>query len=483
MCKKHTATFSYQSRKRGNPEVNLQFNVGLTIDASIQRRRMFLHALIRSSVVNRIPPAYPSYSGFYTSLTKPLTKHKTYYHVTLPNQPKKGVVYDITQRCKQAAEEKSMPFIQLIGDQPVYALIVEVKNENQGHFENILPVLGGSHTQGAFMATIYGRFKGSGLEDLAVAAGIVEAGSTDQALKGKHHKRGMRLHKLMYECLARLLISSTTDDLPTLYSEPNQLSNQVFDSDQYIDAFEDLFTNTNFQNLVQASVERIDITNSPKARFWLSYMEMVEILYMHYHAMRTQNWEEYLTSIRMMLPWLFAYNSFHYSRYLSLYWSEINNLDEEKAFYMRSGLFSASMSGRPFSALRHDEWIEMRMNKGSKMKCGWIGITHKEEALQVNKVINNIKKAKESLKEVANIKKRQYSHIECSSARMIKDVKTVEILLGTLQEWNANPWNTAIPFLRSLESGLLASEELVKEFDSAKKKEKNKQKSSSRKEY
>ena len=75
---------------------------------------------------------------------------------------------------------------------------------------------------------------------------------------------------------------------------------------------------------------------------------------------------------------------------------------------------------------------------------------------------------KESLKEIANIKKRQYYHTECSPARMIKDVKTVEILIGTLREWNANPWNTEIPTLCSIESGLLASEELVKDFDSAK---------------
>ena len=82
----------------------------------------------------------------------------------------------------------------------------------------------------------------------------------------------------------------------------------------------------------------------------------------------------------------------------------------------------------------------MTMNKGSKMKGGWIGITLNEEALHVNtKVINSITKVKESLKKVANIKKRQYSHIECSPAQMIKDVKTVEILRGTLQEWNANP--------------------------------------------
>ena len=90
----------------------------------------------------------------------------------------------------------------------------------------------------------------------------------------------------------------------------------------------------------------------------------------------------------------------------------MNNLDEEKAFYMRSGIFSASMPGRPFSALPYDQWIEMTINKGSKMKGGWIGITHKEEALQVkNKVINNIPKVEESLKEVSNIKKHQYSHI------------------------------------------------------------------------
>ena len=104
VCKNHTATFSYQSRKRGNPEGNIQFNVGLTTDASIQRRKMFLHALIRSSVVNTIPPTYPSYCGFYASLAKPLTKHKAYYHKTSPNPPKKGVFYDIMQKCKQAAE-------------------------------------------------------------------------------------------------------------------------------------------------------------------------------------------------------------------------------------------------------------------------------------------------------------------------------------------------------------------------------------------
>ena len=57
------------------------------------------------------------------------------------------------------------------------------------------------------------------------------------------------------------------------------------------------------------------------------------------------------------------------------------------------------MSERAFTALPHDQWIEMIMNKDSKMKSGWIGITHNKERLQVNnKVIGNTTKVIESKK-------------------------------------------------------------------------------------
>ena len=88
------------------------------------------------------------------------------------------------KRCKQAADLKSMLFVQLIGDQPVHALIEELKHEKPFLFEKVLPVLGGFHT----------------------AAGIVEADSVEAALKGKRCKRGMRISKLIYEALLPLMI-------------------------------------------------------------------------------------------------------------------------------------------------------------------------------------------------------------------------------------------------------------------------------------
>ena len=115
---------------------------------------------------------------------------------------------------------------------------------------------------------------------------------------------------------------------------------------------------------------------------------------------------------------------------------------------MNAGLFAASMFSQSFFALPYDQWIETTMNKGSKIKGGWIGITQNEEALQTNtKVVNNIAKVKESVKVIADISKRRYNHIECSPSHMKKDEETVQGIMKALQEWNSNPWNPDITAL------------------------------------
>ena len=156
-----------------------------------------------------------------------------------------------------------MPFIQLVGDQPVYALILEVKNENPREFDVIIQVLGSFHTQMAIIAAMYRRFKGSGLEDLVAGAGeIVEPGSVDQALNRKHYKRGTRLHKVIYECLARLLISTAANQQiqpETLFSNLNLLKNRGLGSAEYSGKFDDLFTDSDLKKLVKSLTEQTDI--------------------------------------------------------------------------------------------------------------------------------------------------------------------------------------------------------------------------------
>ena len=79
-----------------------------------------------------------------------------------------------------------MPFIQVVGDQPVYALMVQLKYENPEKFKSVIPVLGAFHAQISFIAAINKRTKDCGIADLVVAGGVIAEGSVDQALRGKH---------------------------------------------------------------------------------------------------------------------------------------------------------------------------------------------------------------------------------------------------------------------------------------------------------
>ncbi|KAG1659941.1 Choline O-acetyltransferase [Nymphon striatum] len=56
------------------------------------------------------------------------------------------------------------------------------------------------------MLSIIGKlFRDAGLRDLAVESGVIGEGSIDKVLDGKQYNRGVRLHKITYEALMRLV--------------------------------------------------------------------------------------------------------------------------------------------------------------------------------------------------------------------------------------------------------------------------------------
>ena len=129
---------------------------------------------------------------------------------------------------------------------------------------------------------------------------------------------------------------------------------------------------------------------------------MVEILLMIIFALHTQYWDSFKASLRMMLPWLQIYENNKYSKWLVEFWVEISSLQEWKEKYLRDGLFSQSMSGNPYSCLPLDLWIEMTMNKDSKIKGGWKHISGNEKMLFTNtKNINLVNRIRSSLNMLA----------------------------------------------------------------------------------
>lgn len=111
VSKRPIPSYSYQSTERCNPQRISDYTVDKVEDDSVKAKRMFLHALTRAPVENSLPPTYPSHSGYYAALTDSLKKHKTYYHVTSTDPPKKNIAYNVMRKFKKTAEEILMSFM------------------------------------------------------------------------------------------------------------------------------------------------------------------------------------------------------------------------------------------------------------------------------------------------------------------------------------------------------------------------------------
>ena len=230
---------------------------------------------------------------------------------------------------------------------------------------------------------------------------------------------------------------------------------------------DDLQSHSDFAAYVDAIFANVDRLDNPMAKYWKSFMDMVQILFMNIHALRTQSWDMFKVSLGLMLPWLHIYDNDKYSKWLLHFWLQMSSLPEEHADYM-SQIFSQSITGKPYSCLPLDLWIEMTMNKGSKMKAGWMHILKNEEMLLSHTInANSVNRVRAALHEEANLKESCACHTENSKFRLCKDENAVQNIVNCLLEFQCNPFDESNTTLTSLQSGQIATDELVHDFETA----------------
>ena len=105
--------------------------------------------------------------------------------------------------------------------------------------------------------------------------------------------------------------------------------------------------------------------------YWRYFLTMMDALMQNVHAVYLCNWDEYVSSLRAMLPWMTAYDDNRYGRWLPDFWAMLTTLPADQVAFLRTD-FSQSITGNPYSNMAWDMWIECTMNKGSKMKSGWL---------------------------------------------------------------------------------------------------------------
>ena len=72
----------------------------------------------------------------------------------------------------------------------MYVLVTLLKAENLVKYHDIVSFLGTFHTQCSMMSAIHKRYKGSELEDVLVAGGVIADGSIDHARRASTTREG-----------------------------------------------------------------------------------------------------------------------------------------------------------------------------------------------------------------------------------------------------------------------------------------------------
>ena len=222
---------------------------------------------------------------------------------------------------------------------------------------------------------------------------LIAEGSVAGVLDGRRYNRGVRLHKIMYEALMRLAWqgfvawieenhkeSKTTVD--SFFSEIGELYDDICETQ-----FKKHMTSTSSVGFVKPFdkyMEFLRHENCKLSKFWLCYLDMVEILLRLLRVSREGNWELHVSAIRSMIPWCFAYDNVNYARYLSSYLSEMSHLVKEHPdvlAYLRSGGFSVQIGAtNTFGRIPVDQTCAETVNRDTQTPGGTKGFSLKSGA-------------------------------------------------------------------------------------------------------
>ncbi|KAL8572752.1 hypothetical protein ACOMHN_030334 [Nucella lapillus] len=321
----------------------------------------------------------PSWTGFNVLLKAkepvPYKSKVGYLPVISGSQTQLSTVNAVFLKSVALADELELDCIVLTFDLAFYAKAQQVRWNDLKYKERTVVRLGEFHTCMSFLSVIGKRFDDSGLADILLEAGTVAQGSLPGVMKGKQYNRSIRVVKLMTEALRRMLFLAFMDT----------------QSEEERDTFTALctrlrqaFPKPSFQEVTRTSSELQEFSSKlssfiqergnqfPTFSFWISYLDMADLLLNFVRATRDANWTLHIETAAKMVPWYFAHDHLNYARYLPVYIHEILAVPETHpsvAEPLANGEFVVQQQDQhPFRQTSMDQTIEQTINRDSKTR-------------------------------------------------------------------------------------------------------------------
>jgi hypothetical protein len=392
-----------------------------------------------------------------------------------------STVNEILNQALKIMGQLSLQEITCVFDQALYAKAAEVVWREKIKFQSVVIRMVFFHTICNMMSIIGKRFQEAGRRDLAVECEIIAEGSITAVLEGRRYNRAVRLHKLVYEALLRVAWNTFCNWL-----EENHLVDlqSLDDTINQMDKLKEKITQKQLNEVMaHPSCARILVLfnryldflrqeNGDLSSFWMSYIDMVEVVLGLIRSSREGHWLLHLAMIREMIPWCFGYDKQNYARYLSVYYTQMTRLqiDHPQVYndYQNGGFSVQIGSSNTFGRIPVDQTIEETANKDTQTPGGTKGFSLKKGAVsRYYLTAEHRSTCLRQLRQMVQVHTPGTAHADLEPARIKRDEKGVQSLTDTLENNWINPF-AAQNDLACLSTGSVAPEDIREDLLSAK---------------
>ena len=182
--------------------------------------------------------------------------------------------------------------IVCVFDQATYSTVCEIKWKKPLKFRNCLLMMGIFHVLTNNMGIPKKRFYDAGMKYVLVQSATIAEGSIERALNEKIYNRGVRQYKIFYEALVRLMIRDVfqgVEDCCMEGSAKKLHSMGEFTNETYVEIKND----SKFVSVYRGFLDlksQWEENCTDLQEFWLSYIDMVDILLNTLYAVRSGDW-------------------------------------------------------------------------------------------------------------------------------------------------------------------------------------------------
>ena len=301
---------------------------------------------------------------------------------------------------------------------------------------------------------------------------MIAEGSVTAVMEGRKYNRAVRVHKLVYEAMMRLAWKSFLPWLETKHVGEVHNLEQTLKS---IEAFQNDVCHAQIEELLQSALctcifklfqDYLDSLRdgSGLSSFWMSYLDMSEILLALLRASREGDWMLHLAAIRQMIPWYFAYDKLNYARFLPYYYAMMSRLPidypDVHDHFMQGGFSVQIGIKNPYGRIPVDQTIEETVNKDTQTPGGTKGFSLKCGAVRRSEYRSMYLR---QLRDMIGHQDSDFRHPDLHPPRIKRDETDIQSLVDLMETSWLNPFSPDHQELVSLSTATAAPPDIAKD--------------------